>query len=404
VVVLATAVITFRAAPPAHAQQSCPAADDLAARAQEKLSAPAPTRTALEDADQLLGSATTLCPARGDFYWYRSLVADQLGKKLQAEYYRQQAEDNHSSAMKSGKALGGAVPLATGAAPAPMKISPYVRKRLALVIGVGQFKDSAINPLRYTASDAKSFGEFLSRDAGFDSVKILIDADATTRNIRAEIDQLGKTADPEDLVVLYVSSHGSPEGMDTAGISYIVTYDTEVNNLYASAFPMEELIDNLGARIKAERVVAFMDTCYSGQTTFKKLPEGWNSAGSRSLVSQGAPSTSTLEPKLRSASTASVTPGSVSERKGLPQSAGRVVITSSAANERSWEDERIQHGYFTYYLLEALRQPATPSIEDVYKFISVQVSQAVKRDKQESQTPKIARSQSPVQIYLRDPH
>ena len=180
-----------------------------------------------------------------------------------------------------------------------------------------------------------------------------------------------------------------------------MTYDTEVNDLYATAYKMEDLLEDLGTRIKAERVVAFLDTCYSGQATFRKLPDGWSNADSRALIPEAAPATATLEPPLRRAPAATVATAGTPARRGTPQSVGRVIITSSGPNERSWEDDRIEHGYFTYYLLDALRKPSA-SVDDIYKYLSTAVPDAVLRDKHEPQHPKIAKSQADVDILLRD--
>ena len=81
------------------------------------------------------------------------------------------------------------------------------------------------------------------------------------------------TPQPNDLVVIYVATHGTPRTTDTAGgANYLVTYDTEVYNggnldedaLYATAYPMVELADAVSTRMKALRTAVFLDTCYSG--------------------------------------------------------------------------------------------------------------------------------------------
>ena len=76
-----------------------------------------------------------------------------------------------------------------------------------------------------------------------------------------------------DLVVIYVATHGTPRTMDTAGgANYLVTYDTEVSKagsfdedaMFATAYPMVELANAVATRMKALRTAVILDTCYSG--------------------------------------------------------------------------------------------------------------------------------------------
>ena len=286
-----------------------------------------------------------------------------------------------------------------------ISISPYVRKKLALVVGVGVFKDSRINPLRFAANDARGFAEVLKNECTFDYVQTLINESATTVEIKNEIDNLAKMAAPEDLVVVYFASHGSPEENDKAGINYIVTYDTNVDKLYATAFKMDDLLNDVKKRIPAERIVAFLDTCYSGGT-FKELPPGWTS--SRALVVKpfGLQSDS-IEKDLRGDGRGVKVNPTTSTDSRKPQGVGRVIIAASRQNEQSYEfaeDKRIQHGYFTYFLLDIVRQNRRISVEALYALLREKVPEAVGRDTNgKQQHPTMVRSiDGLAEIYLRE--
>ena len=106
-----------------------------------------------------------------------------------------------------------------------------------------------------------------------DNVHVLTDDQATTKNIKEELNWIARHAQPNDLVVIYVATHGTPRTTDTAGgANYLITYDTEVYSggsldedaLYATAYPMVELADAVSTRMKALRTAVFLDTCYSG--------------------------------------------------------------------------------------------------------------------------------------------
>lgn len=343
--------------------------------------------------------AVRQCPTSGDAYYYGALIANELGDSTLAGYFRQRADQLGSGALRQRLGLGGRPGTAAIAEP-PMRVSSIVKRRLGLVVGIGRFKDSNVNPLRFTAKDAKAVAESLTSVTKFDYVKTLIDEEATAYNIKTEVNRLAKMAEPEDLVVIYFSSHGSPESLDTAGINYIVTFDTEVNNLYATAYKMDDLMEDIGLRIKAERVVAFLDTCYSGGT-FRRNPANWT-VNSRTLVAEGAPEATQIESRLRSGSRVITVDTAQPPANRVPQGIGRVVLTSSSQNERSWEDERIQHGYFTYFLLEGIKQKTPVSVEDLYEYVKTRVTDAVSRDKNQSQRPNIARNRSRVDVYIRD--
>lgn len=61
---------------------------------------------------------------------------------------------------------------------------------------------------------------------------------------------------------------------------------------------------------------------------------------------------------------------------------GKVIITASAANEVSVENDELQHGVFTYYLLEGLHGKADfagdglITLDEAYLYVAEKVSQA----------------------------
>jgi hypothetical protein len=280
-------------------------------------------------------------------------------------------------------------------------VSPYVRRKLALVIGVGAFKDSNISQLRFTANDARVFADTLKRECSFDDVRTLIDDQAITEDVKDAIDKLAREATSEDLVVIYIASHGSPGDSDKAGVSYIVTYDTKVDKLYATAFKMEDLLNDIEKRFSSERIVVFIDTCFSG-ATFKTPPKEWPTGGRGMRVVSSGLRANLIEDRLRQTER-SIGVGPAAGGGGRkPQGVGRVIIASSRENEQSWESERIQHGYFTYYLIEALKRQNSISIQGLFDYLSAEVPRAVERDKKASQNPVMIKSlKDPVEIYLR---
>jgi uncharacterized caspase-like protein len=289
---------------------------------------------------------------------------------------------------------------------APVKkeiaVSPYVRRKFALVVGIGSFKDTKINPLSYTTNDARAFADTLTKECKFDEVKLLIDGQATRQGLLTELDNISKAAQADDLVVIYIASHGSPQDLDTAGINYIVTYDSAVDSLFATSYKMKDLIEDIETRIQAQRVVAFIDTCFSG-ATFKQSPKGWTSS-SRALKVEpsGVPLDSIKSQLKKSDRGVKIGPSTLNSGR-IQQGIGRVIIASSRQNQRAWESDSIKHGYFTYYLIEALKQPKSVSIQSLYDYLSAEVPKAVQRDRKEEQNPTMVSSvDGPVSIFIKN--
>lgn len=278
-------------------------------------------------------------------------------------------------------------------------ISPYVTNKYALVIGIGAFQNPNIPALQFAAKDARDIsallkapdiGRFPDSDA---FVKVLIDADATLVNIRDAIDQIARDSRPEDLVVIYVSTHGTSADMDSvdeAGrFGFIVAHDTDPSRLYATALPMSDLLTAVRLRIRAKRVVAFMDTCYSGEV--RRNPSGGKSAFSNGHIASSAFSELVAGSKALRVNASSSRPG-----RAIPQGVGRVVITSSQPNEQSWESPTLDSGagnsYFTFFLKQALRagpDDNPPNIQQVFNHLKSTVPSAVRSEKKASQNPMI---------------
>jgi hypothetical protein len=104
-----------------------------------------------------------------------------------------------------------------------------IADKWALVVGISNFEDPTIN-LKFAAKDATDFANYLSQTAGFkkDHIRLLTNDAATREGIIQSMGTkwLGRLAAPDDLVVVYVSSHGSPANDDT-GVNFLVAHDTD---------------------------------------------------------------------------------------------------------------------------------------------------------------------------------
>ena len=383
--------------PSARAQGRCGAGVDLVVQALEKMRADS-RPDELEDADQLLKRASELCGELGDAWYYRSLVESKLGHAPQAAFAMREALKFPSDASAeqanpfvlatpvlppgSRAVTGSGAPASTAGASGPPG------QRWALVVGVGSFEDPNIQALRYTTSDAQSFEAVLEDPAignfPADHIRTLLDDQATTKNIKMALNWLARSAGPDDVVVVYVATHGSSRDVDTVGVNYIITHDTEIgpkldpDSLYATALPMVDIANAIATRVKAGRAAIFLDTCFSGnaavQNTKLIAPGIKNAAPSKQMLDH------------------------------IKQGSGRMVFAASGTEQESLESDTLKHGFFTYYLVQALRQEGgSAPLSKIFDYTEQHVSQTVATEFKQynlQQNPVMSRSEDNTDFAL----
>ncbi|OGK85808.1 MAG: hypothetical protein A2X52_11070 [Candidatus Rokubacteria bacterium GWC2_70_16] len=244
--------------------------------------------------------------------------------------------------------------------PAPAKPLP---DRWAVVIGVGQYESPDVTRLQYAVPDAEALYQVLIGQGGFKKEHVLLLTDKTERkptlrNIKWALGTfLTRSAKKDDTVVVFFAGHGAPEvdprGIERDGLAkYLAPSDVEPDDLYSTALPMDEL-QTVFQRIEAERMVVFLDACYSG------------AAGGRTFASKKTRATHVDDLFL--------------ER--LTRSKGRAIVTASRPAEVSLEVPELGHGLFTYYLVQGLKGAADlnrdgiVSLQELYEYVEQQVTQ-----------------------------
>jgi uncharacterized caspase-like protein len=271
-----------------------------------------------------------------------------------------------------------------------------IRNRYALVVGVGKFKNG-ITPLQYSVRDATLFYRFLLEQAGFtkNSTYFLADQNATSSNVVKYLNGIRNAAQEDDLVVVYMSSHGTPP--DKFGGVYIVTYDTEVNprervwHTSVAETALKDFVENLRAR----RLVMVLDTCYSNGA-YRAIP-GFLPPGGKSLgvgdenegygvsTAQGkrlfGAKDIVLEDQPKQAS-------STGKSIGSQESYGKVLISASSSGEKSWESDQLRNSVFTYYFVDGMKR-YDGSVKDAFDYSKPRTLQRVQQEKgaEITQTP-----------------
>jgi len=263
-----------------------------------------------------------------------------------------------------------------------------IRNRYALVVGVGKFK-SGITPLQYAVRDATLFYRFLLEQAGFtkNSTYFLADQNATSSNIVKYLNGIRSAAQEDDLVVVYMSSHGTPP--DKFGGVYIVTYDTEVNprervwHTSVAETALKDFVENLRAR----RLVMVLDTCYSNGA-YRAIP-GFLPPGGKSLgvgdENEGYGVSSAQGKRLFGAKDIVLDEqprkaGATDKSIGSQESYGKVLISASSAGEKSWESDQLRNSVFTYYFVDGMKR-YDGSVKEAFDYSKPRTLQRVQQEK-----------------------
>jgi hypothetical protein len=232
----------------------------------------------------------------------------------------------------------------------------------AVIVGINQYENT--RNLKFAVKDAQDFRDYLKDYIGIpeDHMFFLTDKEASKENIQSLLGtQLRRMASRDDTVIIFYAGHGAAEtdpiNPDGDGFEkYLLPHDAKLNDLYTTAISMNE-IKTIFQRIRSERLIFLADTCYSG------------ASGGRTML-------------------ASKTRATLSEKffERISKGKGRVIISACSANEISKEDDRLQHGIFSYYLLEGLKGKSDKdgdgiiTVSELFSYLSQKVPEASGQD------------------------
>ena len=183
-------------------------------------------------------------------------------------------------------------------------------------VGVSEYPAADLQSLSYAAKDANDFVQTItSSDVSmYREVRstVIVNNEATTRNIQRQLYQLTSRAAQGDVIMLFFSGHG----INQKGEGFFMTYDASTEEFYNGlefAFirkRMAELSED-----KHCKVLIFMDACHSGTMAGIK--------GTTKDITFAVP--------------------------------GVVGFYSSTASEQSAEMDKMQNGVFTRVLIDGLK-------------------------------------------------
>jgi hypothetical protein len=244
--------------------------------------------------------------------------------------------------------------------PRPPSVDSHLAtgRRWAVMVGVNAYQDRDISDLTCCVADVQDVHCLLTDAAHGDyRARLLLDTTSDTlpirSNVLAELTNVARAADEEDLLLFYFSGHGATE----AGEAYLIPCDARLVNLADTAIPVrriKEIMINSAARAK----VILLDACHSGARIGKAEVR--------------------MSPEFM--------------ERVFVEAEGLAILASCQQGQVSYEWEQAGQSVFTHYLLEGLAGAADfdnkrfVTIQDVNRYVADRVKAwAVERGR--SQTP-----------------
>lgn len=197
-----------------------------------------------------------------------------------------------------------------------------------VAIGVGDYHDDKLPPLKFSTKDARDFAETIAKKRGLPfaevQVKLLTDEEATRADIFEAMEWLQQETTPNDVCFFFYAGHGYRDEKDRF---YFMPYGGTTDKLYNcfSAADFRNMAEDIHCKL-----IVFTDACYSAA-----LFEGNRSAATTHFIEQ-----------LRRTKN------------------GMMLYASSASDTKSKEDNSWGNGAFTKALLAAFNGGARQQFDE----------------------------------------
>jgi uncharacterized caspase-like protein len=204
----------------------------------------------------------------------------------------------------------------------------YEPRRVALVVGIDRYTDPALGDLRYSAKDSQDLARVLSSpgQGAFDLVS-QVTGTVTSESFWSAFEAATSHLQRDDTFVLFIAGHGTLDLTGEGTRLYVMPSDGWLAEPAETGIPLVTLEAAI-AELPARRRVMVLDTCYSG-------------SGRSALT----PSMRERLDSLR---------GPIPAPLALEASEHEVRLFSAHHNQPAIEDEALQNGVYTHFLVEAL--------------------------------------------------
>ena len=247
-------------------------------------------------------------------------------------------------------------------------------KRWCLLIGCDSYSNPNIPNLKWAEKDIADIEKALiTKKRGLftdECVTVLKGTQVTRKRVLDALRSISTNAVPGDFVYIHYSGHGALDSVGTALQgklrAYLVMHDTDPANLKVNGLSMQEFNEDI-LNCPATEVVLFLDACHSGAA---------GAAMAGDTGTQRVVLSPTAQRIIQQQNINQLDNGYNSWMR-----AGRHLVTACRDNQLAREDPRYQNGLLTYYLLQAIYEPADPdgdrsiTFNEAYNAIYAGISQ-----------------------------
>ncbi|MBX3028065.1 caspase family protein [bacterium] len=219
-----------------------------------------------------------------------------------------------------------------------------------LAVGVSQYAAADLN-LQFADADARAIGAELqtaARRGPYREVRamVLTDAQVTRESMLSGLSRFLGQAGPDDVAVLFVAGHGVRDL--ASGSYYFLPYPATADSLLADGLRMSDFDESLRiVRRNVRAVIVMLDTCHSGAL--------------------GIPAAAAVSPDEMA--------------RQMTAGEGFFLLAASKPGEQSKERPGLNHGAFTYALLEGIQGQADAdgdgvlSVSELFGYVARRVPQ-----------------------------
>ncbi|EEF23344.1 conserved hypothetical protein, partial [Ricinus communis] len=217
----------------------------------------------------------------------------------------------------------------SGFPPATLKKKKSMSTKFAISIAVENYTDSRISPVRHAANDAKRVAEALVSVGVPDSnCTTLVDGDATKTRIESAIRTCCGHLEEDDELFLFYAGHGWADSAH----NYITCHDTLRHDLPNTSVSLGWVLDEIKSS-KCSKVWLFLDACHSGWAINEEMRSLFADMTDKEFVDF------------------------------CSQSEHHLAFAACKMDQSSWSSTKLQHGIWTYHLIEALEGRAPKALE-----------------------------------------
>jgi WD40 repeat protein len=226
----------------------------------------------------------------------------------------------------------------------------------ALMVGVNDYKDPQLQ-LRFPAKDSRDLGNALELSAtkllGSDRVFMYyVNSEVKGANgfstpekegIRKALEDIGKKAKPEDVVLIFFAGHGVMQGDGEKVFTFLTAEASNYNKVGITTKDLQSWLSYEGPhKMLANKTILIFDACNSGQATQELLAMARSDDDTR---------------RIR-------------QVEDLKDKSGMFILAASAPNQNAYELPQLEQGLLTYSLLHTLKN--NPEVLDDSRFLNIQ--------------------------------